>query len=550
MDNTQATITVVELGARLGWIMRVVQLGSWLLFFLAWLQIGRGDWLHHKIRNSYIKYWGKWILAMYALVLGNTILGHYKIVPDYLVWAFYPDLVTHLVFSLLAALVLWFLRVWPAGDAKLFFLLAACYPLMSLPGSFHRGLVFFEVLINTFLPAMIILFFLSLDYIWRTRFANQKIFLRNLGFQREADYLKQQARSLAEWSLPFVLNGYRRAKATVTRASENVRAKGLRAILEFFKDPGMVVEALFDWVLSIVLMSVVTYLIGDVVKSMFLKSLIMFALFFLWSRLQAYIGRRNTMLLGTGITVAALLAHQDADWGEFYESLRNITVFSLCIRLGMEWTMRVAAGRIVLVALSLGGLAALPFIEYILEPLVNLLMLPALQWVVGLVPWSAIAEMGVLTKFSETMRAWASGTAEVSWNAASLFLHYALTGTVLSWGLMGLFFGLALVFARIWDLESYESVDAENVDPSFMPGPKLLEQIKEEDAEFFEETFESLYADGLTDEQATALKAWCEERDIEVVPLAPTMSFASWVFAGYLLTVLFDGHVFKFLYGS
>jgi hypothetical protein len=115
------------------------------------------------------------------------------------------------------------------------------------------------------------------------------------------------------------------------------------------------------------------------------------------------------------------------------------------------------------------------------------------------------------------------------------------------WAALGTFFGLSLVFVRIWDSESYQSVSPDQVQPYMTLGPSLVELI-ERDEEFCAEHFPTFYADGLTPDQAEALKAWCGEQGVESVPLAPTISFANWIFAGYLLTLVLGGHVLRFLY--
>ena len=124
----------------------------------------------------------------------------------------------------------------------------------------------------------------------------------------------------------------------------------------------------------------------------------------------------------------------------------------------------------------------------------------------------------------------------------------AMDLSVLSvWAVMGLFFGLALVFVKIWDAESYKSVPIAHIDRFMTLGPSLVERI-EADEDFREEHFSTFYADGLTGEQAEALREWCGAEGIETVPLAPTISFANWIFLGYFLTRLLEGHVLRFLY--
>lgn len=550
-DTAARTVAV---GVELGFVLRTIQLCSWLVFFLAWMQIGRGDWLHQKIRNSYLKFWGKFFVLAYPVMLALSVLGHKGLVAHFLVWSYYPALAAHLGLSFAAAMTLWFLRIWPAGDAKLFFLLALAFPLMGLPGSFHSGMRFFEVLINTFVPATVVLFLLSLEYIWRTRFKSQKLFLGSLGPRRELDFFREQSREAWRLFKPLLIERLGRALAFSRNLWRTARVRGIRSAADLLRwgvsvigNPGAAAAAVFDWLFSMILMSLVTYYLGSIVGSALLRTTFMFVLFFVWSRMQQFLGQVWSLLLGSAVFAAALLRSPEFDYGQLLVAFANISVFSLAIRLGMGWTLRVLAGRVVLVFLSIGGLAAFPFIDYVLEPVVNILLLPLLQFLVGLVPWGIIGGIEALKSFSASAAAWADAAVQVDFEAFSSLVGWTLEGTVLTWAAMGLFFGLAMVFARIWDLESFESVDAGRIAPQMLLAPALIERLKE-DEEFFEENFSDLYADGLTPDQVEALKRWCAEHSVASVPLAPTLSFASWIFAGYLLTAVIDGHLLKFVF--
>ena len=48
--------------------------------------------------------------------------------------------------------------------------------------------------------------------------------------------------------------------------------------------------------------------------------------------------------------------------------------------------------------------------------------------------------------------------------------------------------------------------------------------------------------------EAEELREWCLGEGVETVPLAPTISFANWIFPGYLLPRFLEGHVLRFLY--
>lgn len=96
--------------------------------------------------------------AGYAWLALNTALGSTGRVAAglgrlYLPWSFFAASALHLTLALAAAVALWRLGAWPAGDAKLYLTLAALLPLAE-PNLFGFPKVpFLALLINTFLPA-------------------------------------------------------------------------------------------------------------------------------------------------------------------------------------------------------------------------------------------------------------------------------------------------------------------------------------------------------------------------------------------------------------
>ena len=90
-------------------------------------------------------------------------------------------------------------------------------------------------------------------------------------------------------------------------------------------------------------------------------------------------------------------------------------------------------------------------------------------------------------------------------------------------------------------------VRIDQIEPYMTPGPGLVTLI-EADEDFRDRHFSSFYADGLTPDQARVLRAWCRDNEIAEVPLAPTISFANWIYLGYFLTALLQGHVLQAAY--
>ena len=472
--------------------LNAVQICAWGLFAAAWAQMGYVDWKEQKIRNRYLLRWLKVAAAAYAVVLLQTGLGSLGIGTGYLLGGYYYELGRYLAFSGRAAYAFWALRIWPAGDVKLFVLLSLFYPLMRIPGSLHSGLRFLEVLINIFVPAAAFLFVTAAGYLWRTRFSHQKQFFRELGVRRFGVFAVEKA-----------VEALGQIRADLAASAEYYR----RNPRTFLLDAGA-------WLAMMAAMSLVSYYLNRVITSHVLKTLVCFALFFAWSRFCMAIGKGRALALIIVMFAALLLRHPEVDWAILGAVFGHISVFSLCIFFGIQIAFKLVAGKT--------GYAFLPL----------LFMLP------GLIPWAALRLMASsLLPDAGALLGWMRVSPGTLTELSSLSV----------WAALGTFFGLSLVFVRIWDAESYQSVSPEQVQPYMTLGPSLVELIQR-DEEFCGEHFQTFYADGLTPDQAEALKPWCREQGIENVPLAPTISFANWIFAGYLLTLTLGGHMLRFLY--
>ncbi len=527
-----------------GVLVSGVQVYGWGVFLCAWAQMGWVDWKEQKIRNRFIRIWLLCVLAGYAVLIGQTVLGAYGFVNVFILRDYYVALSGHLAVSIAAACALWGLRIWPAGDAKLFALLALCCPLMRLPGSFRSGLLFLEVLINIFVPAAAFLFLTAGEYLWRTRFTVYKAqftdqvrgrykFFRFPEFSF-ARFNFDSLRALAP-SGEFNLGSAPAAvKAKAVELWEPVKKEILSVISGYRENPKQLLLDGASWFAMMAVMSMISYSLNDFITSNVLKTLFCFALMFTWSRLCQLIGTGWALGGVFAVCAFALYRQPHVNFPALAVIFGHITVFSLFIFLGMQLAMKLIAGKT--------GYMLLPF----------LMMLP------GLIPWRFIAQT-----------AWGWLTALV--NGASRLVLPALPKVALPslpavgavalpawplaldvsglaiWALMGLAFGLALVFVKIWDSESYKTVPIAHIDRFMTLAPSLVSRI-EADEDFRDEHFSTMYADGLTGEQAEALREWCREQGLETVPLAPTISFANWIFLGYFVTRLLEGHVLRFLY--
>ncbi|UPT75781.1 MAG: hypothetical protein M0D55_08975 [Elusimicrobiota bacterium] len=514
-----------------------VQLYACGLFLAAWAQMGWVDWKEQKIRNQYLWFWAKLALAGWLALALHSAAGELGWTRVYIVPSYYPALLGHAAFSAAAAYALWWLRIWPAGDVKLFALLALVLPLTRVPAQFRSGTMFLEVLINVFVPAAAFLFLTAGAYLWRTRFSGWSDRAAAWARARTAGLSLPKAKAP---SLPSVPAEWLRAPdaARLRAAVEPVREVLLGWYDQYRAEPFMLVKDILSWLAMMATMSLISYYLNDVISSNVLKTLFCFALMFGWSRVCQLIGTVQAM----GLLIAALAfmlhRHPNVDVPALAVIFGHITVFSLCIFLGIQIAFRILAGKT--------GWA----------------FLPVLMMFVGLIPWSMMIGW-VWSVFVEGLRSAARLLGTVEAPAVSIprlppvpaleapgvpAWLTALEGSGLgTWAAMGLFFGLALVFVKIWDAESYNSVPVDHIEPFMNLGPSLVERI-EADEDFRDEHFPTFYADGLTRDQVEALKVWCRDEGIETVPLAPTISFANWIFLGYFLTRVLDGHVLRSLY--
>lgn len=94
----------------------------------------------------------------YMFLLVNSILGYWRMEfvglgTYYLPLSFYPRVLIYAGLSLAAALTLWYLRIWPAGDAKLFIVLSLLAVLINPNLSGFPKYSFLILLVNIFIPA-------------------------------------------------------------------------------------------------------------------------------------------------------------------------------------------------------------------------------------------------------------------------------------------------------------------------------------------------------------------------------------------------------------
>jgi hypothetical protein len=451
--------------------LAVVSGYAWLVFAAGWARMGWIDWREQRIQHRYLRVWSALVALGYAALLVSGSLAR----------TWWTALAWHVLASAGAAAALWSLRVWPAGDVKLYVLLGVLAPLLRLPGFLRVGTEFFMALINTFVPAAVYLFLMASIYLWRTRFSHQADFLRAVGLRKAPGFLWMKLRE----------------------GGAAIRAEAAGWLAECRAAPGRFALGIAAWIAQMAVMSLVSYYLESRVQSTLLRTVVCFGLFFGWSRVAASIGVARALLATAAMFAGLILWKGRVDWAGLTFAFGHISVFSLCLFLGIQIAFRAVAGQT--------AFMALPF----------LFLIPSL------IPFGSLWARLSGSRLPTPDPRWFGGL-----------------GT---WAAMGTFFGLSIVFVRLWDSESFESVRPDQIRPYMNLGPSLVAAI-EEDEDFRDEHFESFYADGLTPEQAEALRVWCVDNEIESVPLAPTISFANWIYLGYFLTAVLQGHVLQPFY--
>lgn len=153
-----------------------VRAGAWAVGGAAAFAVIRQDSLRRRIPNAVLRLLALGILAGYVLLSARFVA------------AFYRDGALSAGASLLAGVALWRLGVWPAGDAKLFILLAWLAPLAEPALAAQRWRLPLVLLLNTFIPAAAVILAAGGFWFWHTRLRHGAGFLGQMGLCRFPEY--------------------------------------------------------------------------------------------------------------------------------------------------------------------------------------------------------------------------------------------------------------------------------------------------------------------------------------------------------------------------
>jgi len=105
-----------------------------------------------KIRNKWVKLALVYAFLMNVLLILDHFFRKIPINTNYII-----ELITNFVFAVLVGFGMWHYKLWTAGDGKLFIAYAALIPLNIYSNDYQKWIPSFTLLINIFIPALIIM---------------------------------------------------------------------------------------------------------------------------------------------------------------------------------------------------------------------------------------------------------------------------------------------------------------------------------------------------------------------------------------------------------
>lgn len=437
-------------------------------FLYSWFIVGKADRDRQKVTNAFLRFAARAAVFGYAAALLlaalNRFLGQPFETPNAM---FYRKALSDCAFCAGAAMTLWYLDVWPAGDAKLFMLLGAIYPLTNFLAPSRDPRLFFSALVNSFLPASVAVFLRAGRYVFDTRLSHRRRFLTQLGWRKEVD---------------FMLEGFRSIWGRVRDFPH--AAAGLAVWRE--KNPTALLRSFASWAADALLLSIFSYYLRDLLTTPLSSAVFWGAALALRENISLRFGKVAPTAVLTA-AAAALLELHPPHWPALGALALELAAFGLCFGAGMRLMLSMTSGDV--------------------QSAYVLTLVAPLMFVFG----------GAMTAFFHSLRA----------------------ETLMIMAVIGIFFGSGLVMVRLWDREVLPNA-AEEITSYAVLSSSFVDRLKQ-DREFFNEHFSRLYADGLTTEQAAALRDWCARNSVGMIPLTPTISFAAWIFLGFFLARVMNG---------
>lgn len=306
-------------------VLAGVRFFAWAGFLVMAWRLSLHDWRVQKIPHRELRTGAGLVFCAYLLLAVDTALGVAGRAAAYLTWNFYGDLLLHLTLTAAATVGLWRVRVWPAGDAKLFFLLGALAPLLTREPNFLAGRYFLAALINVFLPACLFVFADVSAYVWHTRLKHAAGFVVQAGLVR----------------------GWTMAREGLVRSVRDGLAAARAWTLLAAREPRTVALRLLEMAAMFVAMIGFSAAAHSIVPSGTARSALTVVVLYAAMRGEKSLGQ---WLVGAG-AAATLAAYALSPAGgpfraEFVSAAGSLTVFTLFLQFGAMWTMSLLCGQV------------------------------------------------------------------------------------------------------------------------------------------------------------------------------------------------------------
>lgn len=293
----------------------------------------------HRIPNRRLLVYLAAGLAGYAALLAAATAAHFESLAmsfPYPAWGFFPAAAVQTGLSAAAAILLWRLGRWPAGDAKLFAVVSLWLSVAD-PGSpllpWRLPLIF---LMNVFIPAALFILARMTVWVWRYKLQHSVGFWRQLGLRRVPGYLRDSHEGLKTYLKGFL---------------ERWR-------LQAQKDPSSALRRAADLLAMAAAGACVTIWLGPRLAPGLPAPLLGISACLAWDTVRRLAGSQASWLIFAAGLAAAGWALPEHSWLEFAAGWSQWILFMLLWEVGtLAVQIFLGAGERVLVLLWLAALA-------------------------------------------------------------------------------------------------------------------------------------------------------------------------------------------------
>jgi len=288
------------------------------------------DIQHKRIYNRDIAFFAAIIAGLYGVLLMHSWWGQVlqasfgKAGMSFYVGDFFWGSALHAGMALGLAVGLWLFGIWPAGDAKLYFLLATLVPLIApdrLGLSFRLPLM---LLVNIFVPAALVFLGKAFYWLWNRHLAHGFGFFLALGRGRVLGYGRD------------ILRGW------VQEAGEYLRKERADAV----RDPrGAAKRVLSFAVLTVFGAFVITHLELTMPVYRYSGPLAGFVVVLVWRELRNHFSDETLAGLTAVAVVGAIGLSENSFWSVFRVCLIKWSFFGLLFGAGTALLRRMLAVR-------------------------------------------------------------------------------------------------------------------------------------------------------------------------------------------------------------